>query len=229
MFHVIHDHPRIAPDLIHEFSKLDVATIHEAYDKRGAMAAAIKPLRDDMRVCGAALTVKLQPGDNLVLHRALDIVAPGEVLVVDIDGWEGGPWGDLMTTIAMARKAAGLVIDGFVRDVTAIQELDFPVFARGSSVKGTFKEALGLVNHPVSCGGVIVNAGDLIVGDEDGVCAVNREDAEQVLADALTRQQMEDGLRRRFASGESLWAVADLATVGRAQGLTEQPEPGDHR
>jgi 4-hydroxy-4-methyl-2-oxoglutarate aldolase len=156
MVHVIHRHARVAPQLVDAFADIGVATVHEAHDKGGAMAAAIKPLAAGMRVCGPALTVKLQPGDNLMLHKALDIVGPGEMLVVDIDAWEGGPWGELMTIIAGARGVAGLVIDGFVRDVTAIARLGFPVFARGSSIKGAFKQELGLLNHPVSCGGVIV-------------------------------------------------------------------------
>src|SRR3954453_6449522 len=114
MFHVIHSYRRLEPELVGAFSQLAVATVHEAYEKRGAMAAAIKPLCPAMRVCGTALTVKLQAGDNLMLHKALDIVAPGDVLVVDVESWEGGPWGELMTVIAMARHVAGLVIDGFV-------------------------------------------------------------------------------------------------------------------
>jgi 4-hydroxy-4-methyl-2-oxoglutarate aldolase len=229
MLHVIHRHDRVAPQLVDAFADIGAATVHEAYDKRGAMAAAIKPLAPGMRVCGPALTVKLQPGDNLMLHKALDIAASGDVLVVDIDGWEGGPWGELMTVIARARGLAGLVIDGFVRDTTAITRLGFPVFARGSSVKGTFKEDLGLLNHPVSCGGVIVQPGDLVAGDDDGVCVVARQDAEQVLASALARERDEDELRKQFAAGASLWDVADLARVAHVRGLREDGAQEDGR
>jgi 4-hydroxy-4-methyl-2-oxoglutarate aldolase len=223
MFHVMHSYRRLERELVDAFSEVAVATAHEAYDKRGAMAAAIKPLRPGMRACGTALTVKLQAGDNLMLHKALDIVAPGDVLVVDVESWEGGPWGELMTVIALARGAAGLVIDGFVRDASEIAQLGFPVFARGSSVKGTFKHALGFVNHPVSCGGVLVEPGDLVFGDEDGVCAVSRRDAAWVLEAARAREREEAALRERFRAGESLWDVGELASVGQARGMTEEP------
>jgi 4-hydroxy-4-methyl-2-oxoglutarate aldolase len=222
MFHVIRNYRRVDPEVVDDFAALEVATVHEAYDKGGALAAAIKPLAPSMRLCGPALTARVHPGDNLILHKALDIARPGDVLVVDADGWEGGPWGELMTVIAQARGLRGLVIDGFVRDVSAIQQLGFPVFARGSSVKGTFKEDLGLLNHPVSCGGVVIAPGDLVLGDEDGVCAVPRETTAQVLAAARARDADEARLRKRFAAGETLWDIAGLAAVGAARGLTEE-------
>ncbi len=222
MFHVIRNYRRVDRELVEAFSELEVATVHEAYEKRGALAAAIKPLSRSMRLCGPALTVTLHAGDNLILHKALDIARPGDVLVVDAGGWEGGPWGELMTVIAQAHDLGGLVIDGFVRDVSAIQELGFPVFGRGSSVRGTFKEDLGLINHVVSCGGISVAPGDLVLGDEDGVCAVAVADAPEVLVAARARDDHEAQLRRRFAAGETLWDVADLAAVGAARGLAEE-------
>ena len=222
MFHVVRNHPRVTDEQIHAFSPLGVATVHEADDKRGAMAAAIKPVSPGSRVCGPALTVALQPGDNLMLHKALDIVEPGEVLVVDGQAWEGGPWGELMTIIAQAKGAAGLVIDGFVRDVSAIRSLGFAAFARGSSVKGTVKESLGLINHPISCGGVVVHAGDLILGDDDGVCVVPSGRAADVLVGAQRRERAEADLRRRFTAGGSVWDDAGLAAVARARGLREE-------
>jgi 4-hydroxy-4-methyl-2-oxoglutarate aldolase len=223
MFHVIHSYRRVEPEIVEAFSRLSVATVHEAYGKRGAMAAAIMPARYYMRLCGPALTVELHAGDNLMLHKALDIADRGQVLVVDAQGWEGGPWGELMSVIAMARGIAGLVIDGFVRDVAEIAQLGFPVFARGSSVKGTFKQQLGLVNHRVSCGGVVVEPGDLVLGDEDGVCAVRRRDAAAVLGAAQARERDEKQLRERFRAGESLWNVAGLDRVARERGLQEEP------
>jgi 4-hydroxy-4-methyl-2-oxoglutarate aldolase len=222
MFHVIRNYRRVDRELVEAFAGLEVATVHEAYGKRGALAAAIKPLTASMRLCGPALTAELHAGDNLILHKALDIASPGDVLVVDAAGWEGGPWGELMTVIAQAHHLGGLVIDGFVRDITLIQKLGFPVFARGSSVKGTFKEDLGLLNHPVSCGGVSIQPGDLVLGDEDGVCAVAVDDAEEVLVAARARDDQEVVLRRRFAAGETLWEVAGLEAVGEARGLVEE-------
>jgi 4-hydroxy-4-methyl-2-oxoglutarate aldolase len=129
----------------------------------------------------------------------------------------------LMTVIAQARGCRGLVIDGYVRDSTAIRATGFPVFARGTSIKGTFKQALGWVNHPISCGGVTVRAGDLLIGDNDGVCVVARDDAEWVLEAAHARASEETALRTRFVASETLWSVAELGAVAHAAGLREEP------
>ncbi|TDC96114.1 4-carboxy-4-hydroxy-2-oxoadipate aldolase/oxaloacetate decarboxylase, partial [Nonomuraea deserti] len=139
---------------------------------------------------------------------------------------EGGPWGDLMSVAAKARECAGLVIDGYVRDGAVIREHDFDVFARGLSVKGTSKENLGLVNHPVSCGGVIVEPGDLILGDDDGVCVVPKADAAYVLERATIRLQEEQRSRARFAQGETLWSTAGFQETAVAKGLREEPVSG---
>jgi 4-hydroxy-4-methyl-2-oxoglutarate aldolase len=223
MLHVIRNYERVPQALVARYHDLDVATVHEARGKQGAMAAAIKPIYSGMRVRGTALTVRCQPGDNLMLHKAIDILAPGEVLVVDVGGWEGGPWGDLMSVAAQARGAAGLVVDGYVRDGEAIRAHGFDVFARGLSVNGTFKEDLGLINHPISCGGVIVEPGDLVIGDDDGVCVVPKAEAEAVLARARTRQKEESLSRERFARGETLWEIAEFQSVAVAKGLMEEP------
>ena len=222
MLHVIRTYERVPDAVVTAYGDLDVATVHEARGKQGALAAAIKPIYPGMRVLGTALTVRCHPGDNLMLHKALDILRAGEVVVVDIGGWEGGPWGDLMSVIAKARDCAGLVIDGYVRDGEAIKADQFSVFARGLSVNGTFKTALGLINHPISCGGVIVAPGDLVIGDDDGVCIVPRIDAESVLALARARQEDERQSRERFAKGETLWGVAGLQALAEELGLREE-------
>jgi 4-hydroxy-4-methyl-2-oxoglutarate aldolase len=226
MFHVIRRYDRVPEMVVKAYAELDVATVHEARGKQGAMAAAIKPLYPGMGVCGTALTVRCQPGDNLMLHKAIDILCPGEVLVVDIGGWEGGPWGDLMSVAATARQCAGLVIDGYVRDGQTIREHRFNVFSRGLSVNGTFKGDLGLVNHPVSCGGVIVEPGDLVLGDDDGVCVVPKADAVPVLEQARVRLADERRSRARFAQGETLWTVAGYQQIAAAKGLREEPTYG---
>lgn len=227
MFHVIRNYDRVPPALVRAYADLDVATVHEARGKRGAMAAAIKPIHPGMRVCGTALTVRSQPGDNLMLHKAIDIVSPGEVLVVDMTGWEGGPWGDLMSVAAKARGCGGLVIDGYVRDSETIRAHGFNVFSRGLSVNGTFKEAIGLINHPVSCGGVIVAPGDLILGDDDGVCVVPKGEAEAVLEQAKARVEDELVSREQFARGETLWNLAGFQKLAEAKGLREEPVTGE--
>jgi 4-hydroxy-4-methyl-2-oxoglutarate aldolase len=223
VFHVIRNYERVPGSVASRFADIDVATVHEALGKRGAMAAAIKPIYAGMRVCGPALTVRSQPGDNLMLHKAIDIVSPGEVLVVDIGGWEGGPWGDLMSVMAQARGCGGLVIDGYVRDGRTIRAREFNVFARGLSVNGTSKENLGLINHPVSCGGAIVEPGDLVLGDEDGVCVVPKAEANAVLERATARLAEEGLSRERFARGDTLWDLGGLRAVAAAKGLREEP------
>src|SRR5829696_750678 len=225
MNHVIRSRDRVSPELVEAFARLDIATVHEAQEKRGVMRATIRAVAPGVRLCGTALTVKSQAGDNLMLHKAIDIVEPGEVLVVDVEGWEGGPWGELMTVSAQARGCAGLVIDGFVRDSAAIRSTGFPVYARGTSIKGTFKQALGWVNHPISCGGVTVRPGDLVLGDDDGVCVVAQEDAEAVLHASRAREHEERVLLERLAAGETIWGTAGLDAVADAAGLREEVPP----
>lgn len=229
VFHVIRNYDRVPGSVAKRFAEIDVATAHEALGKRGAMDAAIKPIYAGMRVCGTALTVRSQPGDNLMLHKAIDIVSPGEVLVVDIGGWQGGPWGDLMSVMAQARGCDGLVIDGYVRDGETIRAHGFKVFARGLSVNGTYKENLGLINHPISCGGVIVEPGDLVLGDDDGVCVVPKAEATTVLEQATARLEDEGRSRERFARGETLWDLGGLQAVAAAKGLREEPIEGEGR
>jgi 4-hydroxy-4-methyl-2-oxoglutarate aldolase len=229
VYHVMRNYGRVPEAVVRAYASLDVATVHEAHGKQGAMAAPIKPIYPGMRVCGTALTVRCQPGDNLMLHKAIDILSPGEVLVVDMGGWEGGPWGDLMSVAAKARKCAGLVIDGYVRDGRAIREHGFNVFARGLSVKGAFKEDLGLINHPVSCGGVIVEPGDLVLGGDDGVCAVPKAAAADVLERANARVQDERRSRAAFARGETPWRIAGYQRAAVAKGMREEPIDGAMR
>ncbi len=125
-------------DLVKALAEFGTATLHEAYGKKGAMPFYIKPLYPGMKVCGPALTVAVSPGDNLMIHYAMTLAQPGDVLVVDAKGFtEAGPWGDIMTTAAIVRGIAGLVIDGCVRDAETIREMGFAVFARGTSMKGT--------------------------------------------------------------------------------------------
>jgi 4-hydroxy-4-methyl-2-oxoglutarate aldolase len=219
--HVIHMPataiPRAALDGL---AAAGAATVYEASGRSGAMAAAIKPIEAAMTVCGPALTVKLSPGDNLMLHRAVAMVRPGEVIVCDIEAWEGGPWGDLLTTQALAHGAAGLVIDGFVRDAATITEMGFPVFARGLSMKGTDKKKLGWINHPISCGGVLVRAGDAVVGDCDGVVVVPAEDVPQTVEAARRREREEAAVRARFLANETSWDDGLEQTAARL-GLIE--------
>jgi 4-hydroxy-4-methyl-2-oxoglutarate aldolase len=221
--HVLHTRPAAPPPtLLAALRDLGSATTYEAAGRQGAMVAAIKPIDPGMRLCGPALTVGLPAGDNLIIHRAVALVRPGDVIVCDIDGWEGGPWGELLTEQARAQGAAGLVIDGFVRDSAAIAEMGFPVFARGLSVRGTDKDQLGLVNHPIICGGTIVRPGDIVVGDADGVVVVRGERRAEVLDAAMRREREEAEWRQRFRAGETSWSSSGFQQRADQLGLCEE-------
>jgi 4-hydroxy-4-methyl-2-oxoglutarate aldolase len=155
-----------------------------------------------------------------MIHHALTIAKPGDVLVVDAKGFlEAGPWGDLLTLAAMRCGIAGLVIDGAVRDANAILEMNFPVFCKGLSIKGTNKAQPGKVNQPIICGGVHIEPGDIVIGDRDGVVAVKADQASAVLQNAATREAKENDIRKRIEAGESTVSILGLADKLKALGL----------
>ncbi|MDD5728545.1 MAG: 4-carboxy-4-hydroxy-2-oxoadipate aldolase/oxaloacetate decarboxylase, partial [Victivallales bacterium] len=182
MFHVYHNIPRPDKKLIAAFSDQASATVHEAAGRIGNVDFRIKSLKRGVRVLGPALTVQCHPKDNLMLHKAIEIAQEGDVIIASTGGYyEAGYWGGLMALSAKARKIGGLVIDGCVRDSEEIIEMGFPVFCRGTCIKGTVKANLGLVNHPIVFGGIIVNPGDLVLGDDDGLVVIPSADVEKVL------------------------------------------------
>lgn len=204
------DFPRLSPELLAAAARLPTATLHEAGKKIGALPSAIKPVAPQFRCAGSALTVHSPGGDNLWLHRALDIAQAGDVMVVFANGaHEHGYWGEIMTTMAQVRGMAGLVIDGCVRDGVLLGEIGFPVFSRGLCIQGTGKDfgAIGWINHPVTMGHVVVNAGDLIVGDTDGVVAIPHARAAEVVAAGERREAEEAAILRRLQAGETTLSV----------------------
>lgn len=209
--------------LIDEFLKQDTATVHEAMGQKGAMHSSIKPLNSGMKACGPALTVKSRAGDNLMILKALDIAQQGDILVVDAgEGTENGPWGEMTTIQALIKGLAGLVISGSIRDSLAIKEHGFPVFCKGISIMGTAKDALGLINHPICCGNVIVNPGDIILADEDGVVVIPLSEAENILKKCKERVEKEKGLVERMHSGETLFSLAGYQEVLDVKGCSEE-------
>jgi 4-hydroxy-4-methyl-2-oxoglutarate aldolase len=197
---------RVADTLAQAARALPTATLHEAGGKIGALPSAIKPVAAGMAFAGSALTVHSPPGDNLWLHRALDISRLGDVLVVHVNGaYEHGYWGEIMATMAIARGLAGLVIDGCVRDGALLAEFGFPVFARGLCIRGTGKDfgALGWLNHPVRMGEITVHAGDLVVGDGDGVVVVPQGRAAEVIDKSVRREADEAAIVQRLRDGAS--------------------------
>lgn len=216
---------RSDPALIAAIAAFSPATLHEAMGQKGAMAFAIKPLYPGMLVCGPAFTVSCGPSDNLMIHAALTRARPGDVLVVDFKGMTGvGPWGDILTTAALSRGIAGLVIDGCVRDARSIQEMAFPVFARGTNLKGTTKMLPGDLDVPIVCGSVLVNPGDIVVGDDDGVVVVPKAEAAAVLDRARERERREEDIRRQIRAGRTTVELFRLEAHLRAAGLEAKLE-----
>lgn len=192
-------------DLLRRAARLPTATLHEAGGRIGVLPHEIRPVGRGMRVCGPAVTVASPGGDNLWLHRAIYVARPGDVLVVHVSGaFDFGYWGEIMATAAKERGLGGLVLDGCVRDGDLLEDLGFPVFARGLCIRGTGKDfgARGWINHPVLIGDLTVSAGDLVVGDRDGVVVVPGPRAHEVVSASEQREAKEADVIRRIAAGE---------------------------
>jgi 4-hydroxy-4-methyl-2-oxoglutarate aldolase len=177
--------------------------------KRGQMNHEIKPIDSDMKVCGSAITVDSPAADNLTLHKAIEVAAEGDVLVVDAKGNKeaGGMWGEIMTTAAQTKGIRGIIIDGAVRDARALLELKFPTFASAISPGGTVKKTLGSINTSIVCGGVAVHPGDVVVGDADGVVVVPRNIAENLITKAEERENAETEIKKRLRMGETTMKI----------------------
>jgi len=190
--------------LIERAAAFSAATLHETLGKKGALPYEIKPVAPDMRVCGAAITVRSPAMNNLTLHQAILVAQPGDVLVVSVNGaYEAGYWGEIMTTAAKQRGLAGLVIDGCVRDGALLPAMGFSVFARGLSIRGTGKDDEGEINYPVTIGDVKVAPGDLVVGDTDGVVVVPRAQIAATIDGAREREQREARILQELAAGKT--------------------------
>mgnify|MGYP000365603595 CR=1 FL=1 len=223
---IVHVRSRIErPDkgLIEAFRPLDVATVYEASGRKGYIEASIKPIARGVRICGPAFTVQCAPGDNLMLHKALQIAQPGDVLVATVgEDPEYGYWGGMMAVSALARKLGGLAIDGCIRDSAEIVRLGFPVFCRGFSIRGTTKNVLGLINYPIIFGKITIFPGDLILGDDDGMVVVRRAECGEVLEKSRKRVEAEKEKSELLRTGMSSVELNKLQPVFESLGMVEE-------
>lgn len=214
------DRDQLSAELLELARNLAPATVYEAAGQRGAMDAGIHAVAAGMSLSGRAVTVRCQPADNLTLHAAIAVAEPGDVIVADVgDFVEAGHWGEILTAAAQARKVAGLIINGGVRDVEAAQRRGFPVFARAVSMKATVKRVFGDINTPIACGNVVVNPGDLVLGDDDGVVVVPAALAENVLQASVEREAREAGVMSRLENGELTLDILEFRQVLVDQGI----------
>jgi regulator of RNase E activity RraA len=220
---VLRSFARLPPELVTAAAAFAPAILADVAGRRGALHGRIAALRPAMRFAGSALTVEVRPGDNLMIHAAMALAQPGDVLVIDGKADQTSAlMGEIMINACLRLGLAGVVIDGAVRDSDALRELGFAVFSFGTNPNGPTKNVPGRINHPVSVGGAVVRPGDFITGDADGVVVVEREKIEALLP--LARQKVTDEARRIEAIGRGMTSAPWLEAALRRAGVLAEDE-----